>query len=521
MHGGAALQNFQLTTPAFKGLNTQAKNSLMDPTWATRLQNAVIDGSGRLAARKGWVSQTNTTAATEDFVQLIEYRQQNGDTELFATSATKAWRSTDGGDSWTDVTGTASFTDGNWQLQNFNDYVIGFQEGEAPLIYNGTTCSQAADVNAPTGSAGLAAFGRVWALDFDDVVIQYSALLDHTDWTSSDSGSFDLSSLLPGNDRVVALAEHNGALVVFCENNILFFVDGSGSALGIDPTQMYVVDTINGLGCAARDSVQAVGGDMWFLGQDYNIHSLGRVMQEKSNPVVNLSKNISDDLRDSITLTGHDISRLRSLYAPEERFYLLFLPRESAVGAGDEVGQTWVFDTRGTLEDGTARILGTWDTNVASACCVRLSGDLLWSLWDVIGEVGKYTGQQDNGNSYDFIYESGWIDLTQQSYLLMLKRITGLFFINTATTAKIKWAWDFATTFTTKDLTFAAGAVGAEFGIGEWNIGEFSGGVTLRENKTAGKGNGEFIKIGTEATINGGTYALQQLDLYARIGRLK
>jgi hypothetical protein len=492
----------------------------MGPEWATVLTNAIIDGSGRLAARAGWVTATGTPH-TSAFVQLIEYHKHDGTVELVATTATEVVKSTDGGNTWSNVTGTAVFTSGNWQLQNFNDLVIGFQDGEAPLLYNGTTSSQITDGGSePTGGIGLSAFGRLWAVDADGVNLKYCALLNHTDWSGADAGSFDLSNVWPGTDTVQGLAEYNGALVVFGKHNILFYIDGSGSSLGIDPTNMYIVDTITGMGLGARDSIQAVSGDLWFLSDSYNLVSLQRVVQEKSAPTTILSKNVSDDLRDSITLTGQDLTEVRSLYSPADRFYLLFLPRESGAGQGDEVGSTWVFDTRGTLEDGSARCMGKWTDNVATAPIVRDNGDVMWALRAQTGEVGTYSGTDDDAVDFTFDYESGWIDLTQQSYLLILKRLTGLFFVGTDTEVVLKWGFDFESTLKTQTLTFDAGSVGAEFGIGEFGIGEFSGGVTLREKKVGGKGTGEFIKVGASAIIVSADFAMQQIDLYAKVGRL-
>jgi hypothetical protein len=519
-----------LTAPAFQGLNLIAQNSLLGPEWATKLQNAVIDSNGRLAAREGWTSAT-TVADAADFVQLIEFIKHDGTVELIATTATTVEKSTDNGSTWSDVTGTAAFTSGDWAMVNFNDNIIGFQSGETPLLYNGTTCSQITDAGSePDGGVGISAFGRLWASDANGYELKYCALLDHTDWTSADAGSFDLRNVWPGTDTIKGLAEHNGALIVFGERNILIYIDGSGSALGIDPTNMYVVDTIPGLGLASQHSIQAVGGDVWFLGDDYNLHSINRMVAEKSPPIVNLAKNVSDELRNSITLTGFDIADLRSLYSPEDRFYLLFLPRTSA---GAEVGTTWVFDTRQMLPDGAARCMGRWTDNVATACITRADGTLVWALSTVTGEVGTYSGNTDNGNSYTFEYNSGWIDLTQQSYLLILKRLTGLFYVAANTSSVLKWAFDFNSTFKTRTVTFTAGAAGAEWNIGEFGSNgeripgttsgepsEFSGGVSLEEKNVSGSGTGEFIKVGAQATINGSTFAMQQLDLYAKVGRL-
>ncbi len=54
-------------------------------------------------------------------------------------------------------------------------------------------------------------------------------------------------------------------------------------------------DVIVGTGCIARDSVQVIGSDVVFL-SDNGLMSLGRVIQEKSAPMRDLSRNVRDSL---------------------------------------------------------------------------------------------------------------------------------------------------------------------------------------------------------------------------------
>lgn len=522
--GQAAIAQFPLTVPGFKGLNTQQQGSILGPEWATKLENSVVDSSGRVAARKGWSSVT-TSPHGSAFKSGIEYRMQNGNVQLVLTTATQVLSSTDGS-SFTNVTGTAAFTSGNWYLTNFNDFVIGFLEGEKPLIYNGTTSSQVADANAPTGGVGTSAFGRVWCVASDGVTIKYSALLDHTNWTTSDAGSIDMSSIWLDNDRVTGITAFNNLLIVFGQRNIVVWSDGTGSELGIDPTQMQVIDTIPGLGCLNQFTIQQVNGDIWFLANTREVMSFGRViLEQKSGKLTTLSANVSDFLRDTIETTAFNHDNARAIFVPHERFYLLSLPTESAPGEGDEVGKVFVFDTRQFLEDGSARCVGIWNQMVPTVLIYRDSaishGTLLSARTPVIGELGAYIGGRDDGETYRFIYESGWIDITRQGYLLILKRLKGLFFFDINTNVFMKWAFDFESTFHTRQLIFEVLGGSGEWGGSEWGIGEWGGGVDLLNKRVAGSGTGEYIKVGVEVEVDGGSFAIQQIDLMAKVGRLR
>ena len=516
-HGGAALQHIPLTVPGFFGLNKQAETSLLGPEWATELVNAVVDESNRVASRKGWNSQTTTTAASARITQLFEYRKYDGTVELLGgLSDTDIERSTDDGDTWADVTGTATHTSTNIQFLNFNDVVYGItDDGDDNILYSGTTFSDDAATGRPTGSVGLSAFGRIWATSANNTVIQYSALLDETDWNGADTGNIDMRNVWPEGDNITAMAAFNGALVIFGKNNIAIYSDGQGSELGIDPTQIYLVDTITGTGCIARDTVVNVDGDLWFLSAT-GIQSLARLVQEKSNPLSNLSSNIQDYLQGFVQASS--ASDIRAVYSPADRVYLLSLPK---VASSAEAGRAFCFDTRGRLPDGGVRCTGVWDGFVPRANVIRLDGTWLSALYAPTGEVGKYDGYNDDGATYNFEYNSGWLDLTQQGFLIIPKRISGLFFLDNNSTIALKWAFDFITTFQSQQLVFSDIAGGSEFSIAEFSLDEFGGGLALRDGKVAGRGTGEFIKLGMAVTVDGGQVALQQLDIFAKIGRFK
>jgi hypothetical protein len=517
--GGAALQHIPLTVPGFLGLNTQAASGLLGPEWATKLNNSVFDNNNRIAARRGWQTATATPLpGGAQFNQVIEYLTTTGTLELIGIADDDAlYRSTNNGSTWSDVTGTATVSDNNMLLVNFRDRVIGFQDGASPVVYAGTSFADLTDGGSePQGAQAVSAFGRLWAAGSDGVTLHYSALLDETDWSGDDAGTFSLQNVWQGFDQITAIAEFNGTLAVFGRENIVIYTDGSGSATGLNPLEAYVVDTISGMGCIARDSVVGVKGDLWFLSRE-GLQSLNRNLEQKSNPLDSLSRNIQDTFIAEINAPTTDLTKIRAAYSPEDRFFLISFPS----GTTTENGRAYAFDTRGRLEDGSVRVMGVWTNLVPRAMVKRRNNDLVIALTNVPGEVGLYAGNDDDGDSYLWEYESGWLDLTQQSYILLPKRVDGLFFLAQNTTVDIRWAFDFSDTFRSRQVIFTGIADFAEFNLAEFNIAEFGGGTALRETRVSGAGSGEFIKLGVTATVSSGAVALQQLDLFAKIGRLK
>lgn len=511
---GAALQPIPLTSPAFRGLNKQAESSILGVEWATKATNAVFDSAGRLAARKGWsVLTTTPMSGTPTVEQIHVYIKKDGTSQIISAAGSKLWRDTTAP---TDITGTATVTVGNnWQFVNFNDLVLGFQAGEQPIVYNGSTTFSdlvAASGTAPKGNCAISAFGRIWAADSDKQTIKYSALLDHTKWAVADgAGSIDMSSVWPnGTDEVVGLAAYNGLLVIFGRNNVVFYGDGTGSALGINPANIFVTDTITGVGLYARDTVQQIeSGDMLFLSRQ-GIQSLQRLIQERSNPIDNVTKNVRDYFIQYFTSETNTL--IRSVYSPQNNFYLLACPSLNFV---------LCVDTKGKMEDGTFRAT-EWDTTAWRALANHpLTGAVYAALSTVGGRIGTYDGYIDYTTPYSFDYESGWLDLGVDAalYLKMLKTLSGIFFISSATSLNLKWYFDFDNTVYTRPFSVTATG-SSEWNVFEWGIGTWSGGLSLRNVSAPASGTGRYIKVGAQALINNSAFAIQQINLFAKLGRM-
>lgn len=511
----AQLQPIDLVAPGFLGLNLSQASNILSPRFATKAQNCVLDSSGRLAAREGYTIQTTTPVTPAvDIETIFEYRQGDGSVSLIV-----AW---DGGiandisnPEGNDISGAVVDTDGRWWFQNFNEKVIGFQHGKEPIVYTGTGSfatvveSSGTTVTSHQG-IGLCAYGRVWAVDSDGQTIKYSGLLDETDWGGAGAGSIDMSNIWTGGmDEITALVAYNATIVVFGHNHIVFIGDGQGSSIGVDPNNLYVVDIIEGTGCESQWSIQHIGeSELYFVSRN-GIQSLQRVVQEKSNPITTVTKNVRSALTEE--LRGASQNAISSFYSPKLGIYGITFPA---------AGTTWVLDPRYPYQDQAGETVvpvTTW-TLAPAHWCVRNNDDILLG---VSQEVGLYGGTSDDGSSYRFIYQSPWLDLGEQlaNRLKILKRIGSILFVENDASILFKWAVDFNSNFDSISKTVSGAEGGAEWGVAEWGLDEFSQGLSLRIVRINARDTGQYFRLGIEGDITG-TFALQQLELFAKIGRL-
>ncbi|BCV05416.1 MAG: hypothetical protein CM15mV106_320 [uncultured marine virus] len=113
---------------------------------------------------------------------------------------------------------------------------------------------------------------------------------------------------------------------------------------------MTLADTVAGVGCVNRDTVQYTGADVLFLSHT-GLRSFGRTIQEKSMPISSLSGNITKDI---ISAIQDETEFFRSVYSPEEGFYLLLFSSQNLI---------FCFDVRSTLENGSYRVTRWIDTD--------------------------------------------------------------------------------------------------------------------------------------------------------------
>lgn len=502
------LQSINLVAPAFKGVNTEDSPLAQDPSFAEIADNAVIDKRGRIAARKGHtvVTTNKTVLGTDSLYSIKEYRDDAGNTKIFSVGNNKIMSGTT---TLADETpGSYTISANDWKIVNFNDHLFFFQRGYEPLIYSNHVGSVEALSSHPhaTGVAStmyghevLAAYGRLWTADFstNKSTIYWSDLLDGAAWSGGSSGNIDVSKVWPdGYDEIVALAAHNGLLIIFGKHSIIVY-DGATS-----PASMTLSDTVAGIGCVNRDTVQYTGTDVLFLSHT-GLKSFGRTIQEKSMPISSLSGNITKDI---IAALQNETQFFRSVYSPEEGFYLLTF-------TGQDV--TYCFDVRGTLENGSYRVTRWPSTKFTSY--TRLEDGTLHV--GTTNGISTYTGYSDNGSGYRFKYYSPSLTFGDSARIKILKKLKPTLVGANNSVVFMKWAYDFDTTYATTEFTVGTQITGF-YGESEYTTVEFTGGQLTNQRSLNTTGYGTSVQVGLESEINGSPLSLQEINVMALIGKL-
>ena len=499
------LQSINLIAPGFKGVNTEDSPIAQDQSYADVADNAVIDKRGRVAARKGIsVVTTNNTELGSNYVHKIHHFYDDAGNEVIFTAGNNKIMT--GTTTLVDATPASyTITDNNWTIVNFNDKAYFFQRGYDPLVYDNATGLRTFTVANGTATdatlkchEALAAYGRLWVVDnaTDTQTIYWSDLLIGNDFTGGSSGSIDVSKAWPdGYDEVRALAAHNNALIIFGKHSILVYGNASS------PANMALVDTVAGVGCICRNSVQHIGTDVLFMSHS-GLRSLGRVIQEKSLPLSDLSLNIKTEL---ISVIENRTLPTASVYSPENSFYLIAFPDQSTV---------YCFDLKGRLENGAYRVT-RW-TSVPHKSFARKTDGTLY-IGSTNG-IGKYSGYSDNSTAYRFRYYSPALTFGDPSKIKLLKKIRPTLVGGSGLTVFMRWAYDFSTDYYSRQFT-VGNSVPAYYGVGEYSIAEFTGGELTTRNPVQATGNGSVITIGLEADINGSGLSLQEINVLALIGK--
>ncbi len=567
------LQNITINAPAFAGINSQDSPISLDQSFAATASNCVIDSYGRIGARKGY-TEVSTHASTATLLgssrgieAVHESLDRSGDKVVLSAGNLKIFS---GDTQLTDITPVGyTPTANNWKIVDFNNHTYFYQRGHEPLLYTDETGSGVLEAHsdhshatgtAPEANEVLAAYGRIWAADVvgNKHTVYWTDLLQGHHWTGGTSGSLDLTTVFPnGHDEVVALSAHNGFLIIFCKRCIIIY---SGAE---SPANMVLHDTVEGVGCIARDSVQHTGTDILFLSDD-GVRSFSRTIQEKSMPMRDLSKNVRTELTQEVRLQSNPI---KSLYSADEAFYLLSLPDSQTI---------YCFDMRTSLPDGSNRVT-TWSTVEPHSMTVLQDGSIYFGRKN---GIFKYEGYADDGSEYLLLYYSNPLNFGNSANLKFLKKFNITIIGSVESNTTLVWGYDYTNDFNKKVFSSSkANSIQALFGISEYGdntttlvtpsstgtyLGAFSSAPTTSEtnalyyNTTDNKlyywnstawieettvdssyvsatytvgtdiqrprintnGSGAVVTIGIESTINGSPYSIQQIDIHALLGRL-
>jgi hypothetical protein len=532
------LRTSSIAAPGFYGLNLQESSITLSSGFALKAQNCVIDRYGRIGARRGWTPLNAVSAdlgsnPIESMMEVVDGGSNTiisaGNNKLFTGRTTLTQRLVRNADNSGDATYT--ITANNWQMvampygdvNDFQPHAYLAQAGHPMLVWHelpisggdahdhdsgtfgfqrladtGTLpANHTADTFKP--NAAFSGFGRIWVGNIvgDTQTVYFSDLLRGSDFTIGSAGFLNLQEVFPNGDNIVAISGHNGFLVIFGRNNIAIYRNP------IDTSSLVLEDIIYNTGCIARDSVQNIGTDILFL-SDSGVRSLARVIQEKSLPMNDISKNVRDDLMANVASEA-DLGKIKSIYHDRDAIYLLSLPTTRFV---------YCFDTRSRLQDGSARVT-IWDNLEPKAFCITQAKELL------IGQpsyIAKYFGHSDNGTPYRLQYYTNYFDFDAATKLKILKKIGWVLIGGTNQPVAVKWGFDYTEGYQATTYVLDA-AVVYEYNIGEYNIAEYSSGIIIDRFSINAGGQGTIMQLGLEADINGNPLSIQKIDVAVKAGK--
>lgn len=497
------LRPLPTSSPGIRGLNTQNESNDLDFKWASKLDNAVFDEEGNVASRKGNIKVTaGNLAGNEQVKTLHTYIKANGAEEILFSTDTKIYT-----DPQVPVDITGGVVGGQWQFQNFNNKVISAQQGQALAVYAGTDFQEIVSTDAPPvviprGNTVLTAYGRVWAMDETGRKLQWSNLLNETQFDTGTAGALDLNAVwTEGVDIVTALAAFNGSLIIFSQNNILIY-----SGADTNPSSdLRLTEEIENIGCIARDSVQHTGEDIIFLSKS-GIRALSRVVQEKSNPTGDESANIRDEIVREVR--ADDTFNIKSAFSEDLGLYLLLLPTS---------GTIYTFDYKRRLENGSRRA-ARWTGMKPEAIAVSTEDELYFGKE---GYVTRYFGYLDEGSTYQLSYESPWSRYDEEETLYILKKLRILFKTKGNAKSIVKWAMDYKIPFKTQNKLYTPNINISEYEIDEYNIAEYGGlSELIDEFRVPASKQGRVVKIGVDLEVNGSEVSLKRITMYVKRGRI-
>ena len=539
-----------VSAPGFLGLNTQDPSLEISNGFAGIAVNCVIDKFGRVGSRQGYVklNSTNATLGANTITVIHELIQADGTlTVLFfgngklfklglatagavaefniaqyGSNAVPVAEYTQGVASLGSILeltygggGTAPvFNAGNWQAASLNGVAYFFQLNNDPIIYDPavstTTYRRVSEKSGyvgtvPSANVAISAYGRIWAANTttNNTTVSFSDLLSGHVWSTGTSGTLDVSRVWSnGADEITGLAAHNGFLFIFGKRQILIYANAT------TPSTMSLSDTVSSLGCIARDSIQNTGKDVVFLSNS-GLRSVLRTVQEKSSPLGDLSKNIRNDFQQVVA--SESLSEITSVYSEKDAFYLLSCPSSDKV---------FCFDTKTVLEDGSYRVT-SWNSLSPNSFCSRRNGDLL------IGQPGfvtRYTGYQDDTESYRMEYYTNNADIGKDDLTSIIKKIKLTVVGGSNQPVSVFWAYDFTANYQSETVAIPAQVV-SEYGIAQYGanatpVAQYASGISLQELIAYGNGAGKIVQTGFEVDIDGFPISFQKIEIQAKTGKL-
>ncbi len=197
---------------------------------------------------------------------------------------------------------------------------------------------------------------------------------------------------------------------------------------------------------------------------------------------------------------------MKGVYYSRDAFYLLSLPTSKIV---------YCFDTRSPMQDGSYRVT-KWNALEPKAFVVN---DIKELLVGKPGYIGKYFGHTDNTAVYRLEYFTNHFDFDQPNLLKVLKKIGLIVIGGSGAEVAVKYGFDYSENFLAQTKVLAGGT-SYEYGIGEYNIAEYFGGIVLEKFFLNVGGAGAILQLGVETDINGNPFSIQKIDVGLKQGKV-
>lgn len=493
-----------------KGMFTQVSPIDLPPEFATLAVNCFANEAGRPTARKSAKIVTtvrNSVGASDQVRRMYRHNKVDGTTELISSTTGYVSRGTG---TLTQILTNAST--GNYQFASLNGKLFGVCESETMVWWNETTWVST-NMGTPVNPTALhSAFGRLWAVK--DATLYWSVLLDGTDFTGAGSGSLDLNKIhTQFRDTAVAVTSFNGMIVVLCRQSLYILDLPLDKNPGSAATPLYLKDFIPNVGCYSRDSVVSTGDDVLFMSDD-GLRSLSRSMQESGGPapLTDMSASNKDYVINNI-IAGNAGTEITAAWHPKKSWYMLFCATTLNI---------YLFDLGRHMGDqGKAPRMFVWTMGASKVQFHGAYSDDRKMYFAGLG--GLYTMETyESGDAYTMSITSGWLSFGGAERLDIYKRVMVNITGGGGQTATLKWSVDFNNNSERSyQFELSSDQVVYEFNVAEYNLAEYTSGVSMAEVYMNISGTGKVIQISLEIPINGTAVTLNNVIAFYKQGRVR
>ncbi|MDA8620259.1 hypothetical protein N9L28_05780 [Luminiphilus sp.] len=423
---------------------------------------------------------------------------------------------------------------------NFKEELLLFSANNPPLKYDGAggftklsdmpeyTPPQDADgdVFAPelNGDVCCSAYGRLWVsgVNGDYQTVYYSSLLREEKWYDpdldagfNDGGVINVAEYWPvENDYIVNIHAHNGLLIVFGRRSILIYANADKGDPADDATGFGLQDAISNVGLVERDAICNTGTDVLFV-DDTGLRALGRVVQEKSNPIALASLNVKTEFIKAVGEERQSTALIRGMR-------LSYNPARSLAVCLFRTSHTaYAFST--TRPSSTGGLVTTFWTDCNFNCMQGVEDDKTGAFW-LGGKEShgllEYRGYKSE-RPYVARFESSVVKQTNVGLQKIIPRSIVYMLSSDPLASECHALWGFGAKMKYRRAFKIKVQGTTEWGIAQYAVDEYVGGNrNVWTSKINTMGSGELMRVGLEVEIRGFFIGLQEIAINYSAGRI-